>query len=91
MRTDPTTARRRSLASRWERRQVRLVSRQTAATTPAEAAGAAWDYLRAGLADPAVPPARRAEVAQAAARVLVELGDQLHQAATATPGGAHRG
>lgn len=91
MPTDTNSAGRRSLASRWERRQVRLVARQTAATTATEQAGAAWDYLRAGLADASVPPARRAEVAAAAARVLVELGDQLHTAARAsTAGGDHR-
>lgn len=90
MPTDTNSAGRRSLTSRWERRQVRLVTRQATASTPTERAGAAWDYLRAGLADPAVPAADRVEVAEAAAKALVQLGDRLHAAAR-TAGGGHRG
>lgn len=96
MRSDTTTSRSgrstQTLTSRWERRQVRLVTRQATASTPTERAGAAWDYLRAALADPAVPAADRAEVAEAAAEALVQLGDRLHAAARAgTTGGGHRG
>ena len=73
-----------SARTRWERRRRRLETRQSTASTPGERLTAAVDYLRAALADAAVPEAAREQAARQATAAVTAVADRL----TPPPGGS---